>query len=309
LPLPLGDGQLDRPPPLTAPHPPGTLLGHSHMETKMTLDLDPTSSLTSQLSDLDRSISRLEAEQTDLRPTPAHYARLPLSGLTLLPEVFAVRGPKLSEYHLSLLGRSLTQRGDLDPVLVVAVGARVVVVDGYHRVEAYERDKRGDVPVSYFIGSVREAVLEAASRNSRAVLQMSNGQRQDLAWQLVNANFTLKQVTTSTGISRAQVGIMRRAKRALGDDAAEEATWYGARRRAEGKGVIEWSEKEREEMLAARMQAIADKMRRTFSNKLATQPEIFAGATAIFMGRNLPDVMNFLRSYLPEDDSPLDAEF
>ncbi len=275
----------------------------------MTLDLDPHSCPTAQLSDLDRSISRLEAEQTDFHPTAFDRTRLPLAELTLLPDVFGARGPKLNEYHLGQLGRALAQRRDLDPVLVVAIGPRTVVVDGYHRVEAYDRDKRGEVPVSYFNGTVREALLEAASRNSRAVLQMSNGQRQDLAWQLVNANFTLKQVTNSTGISRAQVGIMRRAKKALGDDAAEEQTWYGARRRAEGKELVEWNDEELRVMLEARMQAVADKMRRAFSNKLATQPEIFAGATAIFMGRNTREVVHFLHEHLPDDDRDLNAEF
>jgi ParB-like chromosome segregation protein Spo0J len=225
-----------------------------------------------------------------------------LHELTLLPDVFSVRGERLNEYHLNLLGRALAQRGNLDPILVAPVGDRLVVIDGHHRFEAYRRAKVKRIPIAVFIGTVREAVLEANALNTKSVLLITNGQRQDLAWRLVNANFTISQVTTSTGISPAQVGIMRRAKKALGDDAVDQKSWGAARRLADGRGLMEYSEEEAEARLEAYKQAVADKMRRALSGKMADKPEVFAGAIALYSGRRLHEVVGYLCGYLGEHE-------
>jgi ParB-like chromosome segregation protein Spo0J len=267
----------------------------------MTLELDPPSSSTSQRSDLDRAISQLEEERHDCAST-CDRTHVGLHELTLLPDVFSVRGERLNEYHLNLLGRALAQRGDLDPILVATIGARLVVVDGHHRFEAYRRSKAKRIPVVVFNGTVREAVLEANALNTKSILLITNGQRQDLAWRLVNANFTISQVTTSTGISRPQVGIMRRAKRALGDDAVDQKSWGAARRLADGRGLMEYSEEEAEARLEAYKQAVADKLRRALSGRMADKPEVFAGAIALFSGRRLGEVVGHLCGYLGEQE-------
>lgn len=256
-------------------------------------------------SELERAIGALERYGLPVAGGPDH---LPLEAVCFAEDVFNVRGDKLDEYHLGCLGRALAQQGELTPVLVVAFSDRVFLIDGHHRLEAYRRGRQPSIPVEYFTGSLREAVLEAARRNGRTVLPLSNRQRQDLAWRLVNADFTLKQVSNCTGISRAQVGIMRRVKKALGGEAVEFRRWGDARRTAEGKELIEYTMEDREAKMEEWTQAMADRLRRAFSDRLVRQPEITAGALVKHFGRRLPDLYRALGEYLSDEDRYADYE-
>jgi ParB-like chromosome segregation protein Spo0J len=259
-----------------------------------------TTAAAHQVSEMERAIIRLEQQATHAEafgPTPE---RVLLSALTRAPEAFNVRGEPLVEYQLHHLGRALAVQGDLTPILVLPIGRSLLIVDGHHRAEAYRRAKREAIPVEVFNGSVREAVLEAAARNTRTVLPMDNRQRQDLAWRLVNCDFTLNQITRATGIARSQVGIMRKVKRALGNDAAGRS-WGEARNLANGREPIEYTHDEREEMMSTWQQNLADRFRRAFGNRLAKQPAITAGALAIYLGRSLPEVVRELHQHLTED--------
>jgi hypothetical protein len=258
------------------------------------------------LSDLEKAIVELERRAATTAPvTIATGTLVPRTQLAVMPEAFNVRGERLDEYHLHQLGRALVSKGDLAPILVLAVGDRLIVVDGHHRLEAYRRAKRAEVPIEGFVGSPREAMLEAVERNTAAILPMDNRQRQNLAWRLTNAAFTLKQVSRGTGISRAQVSIMRKVMKSLGDDAGGHATWNDARRAADGRQPFDLSDDEREAALQAHMQTLADRMQKTFGNRLVRNPEIAAGALAIYCGRMLREVVRFLHDHLPDNGESL----
>ena len=97
-------------------------------------------------------------------------------------------------------------------------GGQVFLIDGRHRVAAYAASGRAkSIPVVYFEGSPREAVIEAWTVNSKPILTLDNQQRQDGGWELVKlGSFTSKEIERAVGISKAQVTIMRRAFRTLG---------------------------------------------------------------------------------------------
>ncbi|MCW4117058.1 ParB/RepB/Spo0J family partition protein [Aurantimonas sp. MSK8Z-1] len=220
-------------------------------------------------------------------------------------DLFSVR-PTLSEHHVSQLRTALAISGDLEPVLVLRRGGQVFLIDGRHRVAAYAASGRAkSVPVAYFEGSPREAVIEAWTVNSKPTLTLDNQQRQDGGWELVKlGSFTSKEIERAVGISKAQVTIMRRAFRTLGTEAYEIAGWWRARRAAfDGGGGIP-NDIDEEEWLNEQAQAHADKMAKAFSTKLAANPELMARTLEVYMGRNLLQLVRDLRglTYELEDD-------
>jgi len=222
---------------------------------------------------------------------------LPLSAITLLPELFQPRG--MAEWHIQELARAAKSGRALDPVTVVQVGASAILIDGHHRVEAYRRAKVSTpVPVCYFTGTLEEAVLEAGRANSRAKLSMSVQERMDYAWRLVRmGGYSKKQVVDAAVVSDGQVGSMRRVLKALGAEAFGCDSWWGARKQAEGKaGPL--TDEEREDKLEAQAIDYANRLAKEFSTKLATNPALAAKALDIYFGRKLPSLMRFLDDYV-----------
>ena len=200
-------------------------------------------------SKLTALLARLKAEA---EATPAREVlpdRLPPSAITLLPELFQPRA--MAESHLHELTGIAKSGRVFDPVEVLQVGQRVYLVDGHHRMEAYARAKVGvPVPVTYFKGTIEDAVLEAGRANSRAKLTMSNQERQDYAWRLVKmGGYKAAQIVTASSISRRQVFAMRKVASALGEDAIDCEWWWKARRLAEGKAATPFAPEEMEEWL------------------------------------------------------------
>ena len=91
----------------------------------------------------------------------------------------------MNDRHVADLRRALRNGGELDPVLVFAAGRWFYLIDGHHRLQAYRREDKRDIPVEAFEGTPEEAVLAARKANSRAKLSMTNLERQNAAWQLV----------------------------------------------------------------------------------------------------------------------------
>ncbi|CCV05402.1 ParB domain protein nuclease [Mesorhizobium metallidurans STM 2683] len=228
---------------------------------------------------------------------------LRLQDIETVPGLFQPRGG-ISERHVSDLIKAIKAIGPLDPVTVMMVGKRTILIDGHHRIEAYEAVKWATpMPVRYFEGTPEEAVLVAGEANSKAKLPMDNTDRQNFAWRLVLIDRHSKaEVARASGISEAQVSIMRRAKRTLGEQAGDFSSWFRARLAANGKDHEPKGEDEREQWMQQVADRYADELTKKFSTKLALNPEIAAMALASYFGRKLPEVYGFLREHLGEDD-------
>lgn len=261
-------------------------------------DISVESAATSR-SALSEAIERLEVERRDQQALNLGSRVSPML-IALEAEAFNVRGRDLDEYSLASLIRSLKVITDLPPVLVLQCGQRLVLIDGHHRLAAYTEAGRPDIPIELFGGTPREAVLEAAQRGSAATLQMDSRQRQDCSWRLVNSDYTLTQIVQASGVSRAQVTLQRKVRRALGDDAAVYSEWWRAKRAAEGRVCEPPTDDEVEAMKEAQALVYADRIRKVVGNKLATNPEIGALAISKLIGRKLPDFMLFLKWHLDE---------
>ncbi|TPN06426.1 nuclease [Mesorhizobium sp. B2-1-3] len=236
---------------------------------------------------------------------PAQGPReLRLQDIETVPELFQPRGG-ISERHVSDLIKAIKAVGPLDPVTVMMVGNRTILIDGHHRIEAYRAAKWATpVPVRYFEGTPEEAVLLAGEANSKAKLPMDNTDRQNFAWRLVLIDrHSIAKVARASGISAAQVTIMRRAKRTLGEQAGDHVSWFRARLAANGKEYVNsGDDDERDQWMQQVADRYADELTKKFSTKLALNPEIAAMALASYFGRKLPEVYGFLREHLGEDD-------
>lgn len=226
--------------------------------------------------------------------------RLPVDLLEVVPTLFQPRG--MSEKHIEDLKRAIKASGDLDAMLVLPVGSRLIIVDGHHRLEAYQRaETTAAVPISYFEGSPRDALFEAGKQNSKAKLPMESRERQDYAWRLVLFDNSSKaEVSGASGVSTSQVANMRKVRSQLGDDAFDYTSWFKARAAAKGtaKSTTDDIEQWKQE-LAGRW---ADGMAKQFSTKMANHPEVAAIALDMYFGRKLPELFSELRSFMPNDD-------
>lgn len=239
-----------------------------------------------------------QAEQDDRQAPPS--GMLPPSAIEVVDALFQPRA--VAEFHLSALVAAVKAGRTLPPLLVYRTGARTVLLDGHHRLLAYQRAKvRGPVPVEYFKGTPREAVLAARKANSAPKLAMSVSERQDDAWRLVKMRqFSKAEIQDSANVSHGSVAAMRAALKALGADVAGECrTWREARERAKGKeGWTMMSDDARQARLEAMAEDWTSRLGKTFGTRLSNNPEVAASALAGYFGRRLPEIMRHLRDHL-----------
>lgn len=232
---------------------------------------------------------------------------LPIATIATETALFQPRG--LAENHVHDLTRVAKSGRLFDPLVVIQIGGTAYLVDGHHRREAYlNANVIQPIPVTYFAGSVEEAVLEAGRANSKAKQSMTNTERQDFAWRLVRlGGYTRNQVSLAAGVSVRQVATMRDVLKKLGDEAFEHDSWWKANRASSGKEALSFDgDDEREEWLEARASDLARRIRKEFTDKLITNPELAARALNIYFGRKLPEVFNELRQYVPEGQDQAD---
>ncbi len=131
-----------------------------------------------------RLIEELENEWTEEQSVFRHWRedgikfdlerpeRLQIRAITLMPELFQPRDG-ISEKHVTDLKKNIKNFGELDPLTVIVVGKRTILIDGHHRVEAYRQIwPNREVPIRYFDGSPSDAVLSASEANSAVKLPM-----------------------------------------------------------------------------------------------------------------------------------------
>jgi ParB-like chromosome segregation protein Spo0J len=236
--------------------------------------------------------------------------KLTVKALKRCPKLFQPRGwEDEDEAHVQGLVRALqrSSRKMLDPILVMPIGRDLYVIDGHHRVAAYEVAKvTAPVPVRYFDGTVREAVLVAGRRNSKDKLPMTPQERHNCAWKWVKLHLGSKaEIAEAAGVSERQVAYMHQTQRALGKGADQCVTWADARRLADGAGH-DWSEAEREEWRERRVEQLIERIRKATGPKLTrADTETIAAVLEALLGRRLGAVVRTL-GYVSRDRTDWD---
>jgi hypothetical protein len=177
------------------------------------------------------------------------------------------------EEHILSMANVIADSGKpLDAILVFQVGAKFYVIDGHHRLAAYDTAKWiGAIPAKAFGGTFDQAYLEALRLNSRNKLPMTKEDKQEAAWRLVKLQdgSSREQISEWTTVSTSNISNMRRILKKLqelerGSDAIPIADlpWRRALREdwaTEDGGkdwdADEWKEREANEIVEALMKA------------------------------------------------------
>lgn len=142
-----------------------------------------------------------ESKGSGLGKFAGKIKEIPINKLEVIPDVFQPRfvgdDPEgvQSKDHVFALTKRLQREGSLDPLLVLPVGDRAIVIDGHHRLEAYKKVKLGKVKAHIFDGNAHAAKLASATENQKARLQMSGQERTQSAWNLVKAGLISESPT------------------------------------------------------------------------------------------------------------------
>jgi hypothetical protein len=274
--------------------------------------------------------ARLERpEVTDGRPV---YVDVLPRDIRERLELFQPRRPgyglrKLDTKHVTTLATRITRKGELDPVLVVKLqtvnpytgkvdGHEWVVVDGHHRIAAYQKAKwSGTIKCEWFAGTVREAADESLRRNEKIHLDVQQGDKWEEAWKRVLLGWGSKQeIVKLTGCGEGTVAKMRRAVTwhqepmgeklvvALGPDLRVHP-W------AKVNGVLldltpkEWDQNEAAAKLA---RALVTRL----TDRLSNDPEVTAQALWLYDRDLCPKLVEALRARIQsEEDDERDSGY
>jgi hypothetical protein len=214
----------------------------------------------------------IERAQPKLTQEPAKRT-VARSDIDVAQDVFQWRGKQdrwERENHIYTLARALrNQEAPLEPLLVMPVGDRFYVIDGHHRLGAYDTAKwKKSIPVEVFKGALVEARLRAIEGNVRDKLRMSSASKSAAAWRITKENLGgLKpdQVADTTGISRRTAFAMKQVWKELNErtdldeeqvSSLDKLTWKQARDLRDGRATSDddfdeaaWKERKAEEVV------------------------------------------------------------
>jgi hypothetical protein len=149
-------------------------------------------------------------------------------------ELFQPRRPgwgtrELDTKYVNALATRIKRKGELDPPLVVKFetvnpytgevdGQEWVVVDGHHRLAAYQEVKHtGTISCQWFAGNARAAMDASVHRNEKVHLPIDQGDKHEAAWTRTLMDWDGKgwrsskqMVVKLTGCSDGTVAVMRR---------------------------------------------------------------------------------------------------
>ncbi|OCP20978.1 MULTISPECIES: ParB N-terminal domain-containing protein [unclassified Ensifer] len=251
-----------------------------------------------------RTLKQIGVDETD-RPQALLSRQI-----DTLENVFQARTGQLNEAHIGELEAAIRTHGTLEPVIMWRCGAYALLLEGHHRLEAYQRTEQQtqkpiSIPVTWFEGSVEAAIVRASSANTRAKLPMAKAEKLDHAWRLVlSGAFSVKEVIDASSISRRTIMTMRSVRNKLGDDAKRCASWRAALAQAHGLGG-DWSEDEEDAKIEALAKEYADRLAKEFSTKLSHVPVITARAFRIHFNRASHEVIS---AWQQEVGSPVEDD-
>ncbi|MCK1345928.1 ParB/RepB/Spo0J family partition protein [Bradyrhizobium sp. CW11] len=254
---------------------------------------------------------RVESDAAAQQPSQGQQRRsVPRTSLYLAENVFQWRGgAKEDRYerdkHIHALATALkNQTTPFDRLTVWPVADRFYVLDGHHRLAAYDTvGWTKAIPVEVFEGTLDEAMLRAIAGNIRDKLRMTPRQKSEAAWRITKENIgklNAEGVAETTGISRRQAFHMKRTWKELNgrsdfsEDQLEKLpgiTWWQARDLKKGGDGIVAEDWDAETWIDEKATALAELMRKkNVEHALMENPEITAMALRR-MNWNLPEML------------------
>lgn len=252
-----------------------------------------------ELETFAESLETLRREQGK-KPQPGEPQELPIedirfASLVFQPRMFDGNGGDREE-HIKNLMNAVRNRPDhkLPPITVWWSGTKWLVLDGHHRMIAYQRlaiDRKKPikitkVAVEVFNGTLEEAIKEASERNYQDKLNMSKGDKLERAWKLTVidhpnlSRFSRSVISKSTGIAPQTVANMRKEHRRIMEEMPSvnplDLTWDEVKKGA--REVKDYDDK----WIEAQARDFANRLSKTFGHKLSKNPEVAAKAIEIY---------------------------
>lgn len=190
------------------------------------------------------------------------------------------------ELHLAELTEALKAKlpsGRLDPIIVWWGGDRYYVIDGHHRLIAYQRNKvLSGIPVEVFEGTLDEAREMSGLANNKNKLPMRPEDRQNFAWSLVvTSSLSKSRIAIASGVGTSTVANMRKTMRRLIEKEYELSdlsglTWQDAYR--SGQNMLPFEDKGADSAIMKRARRYAEAIVRATGNMAFRDPDAFAQA-------------------------------
>lgn len=247
-------------------------------------------------------------------PQPKQASHLALKQIKTAEGVFQPRNINetylASDGHVKLLVDAVKQNGAaaFDPLTVWWSGSNWYVIDGHHRLMAFEtalRDqpnlKIESVPVAVFAGSLNEAIIQSVALNAKDKLPMRKADKLERAWKLVclDDGMSKRQIHDATTIAERTIATMRTRRKEIVERGEKPLEWAWsdvlADKRPEQYDET-WEEKQAQDWVR--------RFVKEFGTKLVDQPEIAARALKLYSDR-LP--LELVRCW-PEEASEVAEE-
>jgi hypothetical protein len=238
-------------------------------------------------------------EQLDRHPVPRDapaQVLLKPNDVKTRPELFQPREFMYGErevdtHHAKKLAKHIGYVGELDPIIVVRLGADWVCVDGHHRLDAYRRQKwNRAIKCEWFKGSVWEAVDTSLRTNSSVKLEIPLEDRYENAWKrVVLGRGSKREIVDLCHVGEGTVAKMRRAKAAFEEGPMagklldelgcplREASWSKVHRVY--LNIASTDDADHEAEAAAKL---AKAMRARLEGRLSRNPRVTAHALALY---------------------------
>ena len=135
------------------------------------------------------------------------------------PREFSYGGREVDGKHVRKLATAISNTGELDPIAVVKLWrGQWYVVDGHHRLAAYQQLKWKDPLKCVWLGGarLRNVLAEALKANVKTSLPLDNTTRQNAAWRYtLLGGMSKAEIARACNISESQVANMRRVEKAF----------------------------------------------------------------------------------------------
>ena len=172
-------------------------------------------------ADIEKMLVGAEGAKESAKPV----RNLPRARIVVAEKVFQWRNTRedvgARDDHILELANIIAATGQpLDPVLVFKAGDQFYIVDGHHRLAAYDTARWAKViPVSVWTGSLEQASFENMRRNSKNTRNMSRKEKNEAAWKLGKRMppFTREVIHEMTTVSPSTQDGMRRLLKKLRD--------------------------------------------------------------------------------------------
>ena len=232
-------------------------------------------------------------------PPKEHPATLAQGDFKMLPDVFQYR--RECAEHVKILAAALGRTERLEPITIWWGGKGWICIDGHHRTQAYRvasktLKKTIAVSVRVFVGTLDEALMQAAKGNSRDKLSMQPSEKQNAAWRLtVTTAATIPRVAQAAGVSERAVSSMRAVRATLltqqRNDASDpldtparwahlsDLSWHQARMLALGQTLEEF---DRDSQADKRGREIAKAIHKAVGPMGWKDPEAFMRGIALY---------------------------